>query len=131
MKAPKYYLSVFGNPEPPNKDTIESGLYHPDLRFGPFPTEPGDFLLLYCTAGYSEHAMEVPGIGVVLETKETYIYYRYLPFTMAISKSELDSKFNQRDKIKFSNIRFSSHWLFEISRESFLNVVADRKILWP
>jgi hypothetical protein len=119
MKAPKYYLSVFGNPNPPDKDTIESGIYHPNLKFAPFPTEPGDFLLLYCTAGYSEYAMHVPGIGVVLETKDTEIHYRYLPLTRAISKDELDNKFDPTDKKKLSHIRFSSHWLFEISRQTF------------
>jgi hypothetical protein len=131
MNAPKYYLSVFGNPKPPDKDIIESGIYHPNVKFSPFPTEPGDFLLLYCTAGYSEHAMHVPAIGVVLETKNTEIHYRYLPLSKTISKYELDNKFDQTDKMKLSHIRFSSHWLFEISRQSFLNAVADRGILWP
>ena len=131
MNAPKYYLSVFGDPKPPDKDTIESGIYHPDSKFAPFPPEPGDFLLLYCTAGYSEHPMKVPGIGVVLETTNTEIHYRYLPLTKTISKDELDDKLDPTDKKKLSNIRFSSHWLFEISRQSFLSAVADRGVLWP
>jgi len=131
MNTPKYYLSVFGDPNPPDKDTIESGIYHPSSQFAPFPTEPGDFLLLYCTAGYSEHPMKVPGIGVVLEATKTEIHYRYLPLTTTISRDELDRKFDPTDKKKLSNIRFSSHWLFEISRQSFSNAVADRQVLWP
>jgi hypothetical protein len=131
MNAPKYYLFVFGDPKPPDKDTIESGIYHPDSKFAPFPPEPGDFLLLYCTAGYSEHPMKVPGIGVVLETTNTEIHYRYLPLTKTISRDELDRKLDPIDKKKLSNIRFSSHWLFKISRQSFLKAVGDRGVLWP
>lgn len=131
MNAPKYYVTVFGDPKPPHKDTIESGIYHPDLKFAPFPTEPGDFLLLYCTMGYSEHPMKVPGIGVVLKITNSEIHYRYLPLTGTISKGELDDKLDPTDKRKLANIRFSSHWLFEISRQSFLDVVADRGVIWP
>jgi len=131
MNAPRYYLSVFGDPKPPDKDAIESGIYHPDPKFAPFPTEPGDFLLLYCTAGYAEHAMCVPGIGVVLATNNSEIRYRFLPLTRKIPKSELETKLHPTDKKKFSNIRFSSHWLFEISRQSFVKAVADQGVLWP
>ena len=131
MNVPKYYIAVFGDPRPPAKDTIESGVYHPDPKFAPFPTKPGDFLLLYCTAGYTEHSMSIPGIGVVLETTNLEIHYRYLPLIEIISKSELENKLDSTDKEKFSNIRFSSYWLFEISRRSFLNAVADRGVFWP
>jgi len=131
MKAPQYYLAVFGNPKPPGKDTIESGIYHPDSKFTPFPTKPGDILLLYCTWGYSEHPMEVPGVGVVLKTTSNEIFYRFLPLTRPISKYELDDKLDPTDKDKLSLIRFSSHWLFEISKQSFLDAVGDRDVLWP
>lgn len=131
MKNPKYYFMVFGNPKPPGKDTIESGIYHPDVRFAPFPTEPGDIALLYCTTSYSEHEMRVPGIGIVVGTETSKIHYRYLPLTETISKHELDMKLESKDKMKLANIRFSSHWLFEISRQSFLNALGDRRILWP
>lgn len=131
MNAPKYYLAVFGDPRPPDKDTIQSGVYHPHPKFAPFPTEPGDFLLLYCTAGYTEYARRVPGLGVVLETTDSEIRYRYLPLTKIILKDDLENKLDSTAKKKFSNIRFSSHWLFEISRQGFLNAVADRGILWP
>lgn len=131
MNTPKYHISVFGDPKPPDKDTVESGIYHPDMRFAPFRTEPGDFLLLYCTGSYANYAMSVPGIGVVLETVGSIIRYRFLPLKEPASKYELDDKMEPADKEKFSNIRFSSHWLFEISRESFLNIVAGRSVLWP
>ncbi len=131
MNAPKYYIAVFGDPKPPEKDAIESGLYHPDTKFAPFRTQPGDFLLLYCTGNYAEHALSVPGIGVVLEAVNSEIRYRYLPLAEAASKYDLDNKLDPKDKEKFSNIRFSSHWLFEISRPSFLNIVANRGVLWP
>ncbi len=48
MNAPKHHIAAFGDPKPPEKDAIESGIYHPDMRFAPFRTEPGDLLLLYC-----------------------------------------------------------------------------------
>ncbi len=131
MKAPKYFLSVFGDPKPPYKDTIESGIYHPNSKFAPFPTDPGDFLLIYCTAGYIEHSMCVPGIGVVLHTNETEVHYRYLPLTKAISKNELDINLDPLDKKNFSNIRFSTFWLFEISKDSFSRSIGDRSVLWP
>jgi len=113
------------------KDLTLSGVYHPDPKFAPFPTEPGDFLLLYCTTGYAEYSMSIPGVGVVLVTTNSEIHYRYLSLTKMISKYELESKLDSTDKDKFSNIRFSSHWLFEISRRSFLNAVADRGVFWP
>ena len=131
MNAPKYYIAVFGDPKPPEKDAIESGVYHPDIKFAPFRNKPGDFLLLYCTGSYAEHAMRVPGIGVVLEATNSEIRYRYLPLSETASKNDLDDKLDPADKAKFLNIRFSSHWLFEISRQSFLNIVADRGVLWP
>lgn len=131
MNAPKYFLSVFGDPKPPDKDTVESGIYHPNPKFVPFPTDPGDFLILYCTSGYLEYSMCAPGIGVVLDTTETEIYYRYLPFTKPISKDELDINFELVDKKKLSNIRFSTYWLFEISRHSFLATIGDRRVLLP
>jgi len=131
MNDPKYHIAIFGDPKPPEKDAIESGVYHPDMKFAPFRIDPGDFLLLYCTGSYTEHAMRVPGIGVVLEIVGSKIRYRYLPLREAASKYELDDKLEPMDKERFSNIRFSSHWLFQISRQSFLNIVAERGVLWP
>lgn len=67
MNRPKYHIAVFGNPVPPEKDLVESGFYHPDVKYTPCNTQPGDILLLYCTGSYSEHAMTVPGVGIVFE----------------------------------------------------------------
>jgi len=129
MHEPKYHIAVFGEPNPPEKDTIESGIYH--LKSIPFGTDPGDLLLLYCTDNYPGHRMSVPGIGVVLKTEDSKVVYRYLPFNVAVSKYELDEKLEPTDKKKLSNIRFSTHWLFKISRQSFTNIVANREVLWP
>jgi len=42
----------------------------------------------------------------------------------------MDAAFETNDKGKFSNIRFDSHWLFEISRKSFADTVANQEIDW-
>lgn len=131
MSSPKYFFAVFGDPNPPHKDTIESGIYHPDPKYAPFPTEQGDVLLLYCTGSYDEHSMQTPGIGIVLFTEDYAIRYRYLPFSQSISKTTVENELQPADAQKFANRRFSSHWLFEISRDSFVRVVADRTIMWP
>jgi hypothetical protein len=130
MDAPKYFLSVFGKPKLPYKDTVESGIYHPDSKFAPFPAKQGDILLIYCTIGYKEYSMSVPGVGIVLQTNSREIHYRFLPLIKSISKDELDNYLDPSDKKKFSNIRFSSYWLFEISRDSFLRSVKDHNIFW-
>lgn len=131
MIPPKYFLAVFGDPKPPEKDTIESGVYHPDPKFAPFPPEPGDVLLLYCTGGYDKNPMQVPGIGIVLDTEDEAIRYRYLPLSYSISKTTVENEMESADAKKFANRRFSSHWLFEISQDSFVKVIGDRTIVWP
>ena len=130
-KIPKYFLSVLGDPKPPDKDEVGSGIYHPDSKYYPFQPEPGDVLILYCTSSYKEYFMRVPGIGIVLAKNDTEINYRYLPLSRPIYKTEIDVKFEGDDKKKFDNRRFSSHWLFEISKNSFLNALSDRIIVWP
>ena len=130
MNDPSYYVAVFGEPEPPGKDKVDSGIHHPDENRSPFPTKPGDILLLYCTGSYIGHFMQVPGVGIVIETKSTSIHYRYLPFSKPISKDEIDANFDDDDKERFKLIRFSSHWLFEISRNSFTKTIGKRSIAW-
>ncbi|MBI4463417.1 MAG: hypothetical protein HY647_01825 [Acidobacteria bacterium] len=130
MTQPKYFLAVLGNPEPPGKDTIESGLYHPDQKYAPFPVHPGDVLLLYCTGSYTEHFMQSPGFGVVLRTDDKSIHYGYFPFSRPVSKDRIEHTFQPNDNDKFKNIRFSSFWLFEISRESFAKAVGEQPIRW-
>lgn len=131
MEKPKYYVAVFGDPNPPYKDTVESGKYHLGIRGTEIPTDPGDIILLYCTGNYPEHFMQVPGIGIVLNKDKEYIYYRYLPLFSPISKDIIDKSFATDDKEKFNNIRFDTYWLFEISRESFSNAMGENSINWP
>ncbi len=126
---PKYFVAVFGDPEP-GKDAVESGIYTPDAKYAPFRPNAGDVMLLYCTNGYSRHPIKVPGIGVVLRVDREHIEYRWLPFDQAISKAEIDRNFDSDDVGKMRLIHFASHWLFEISRESFSKTVGDRAIAW-
>ena len=122
---------MFGDPKPPEKDTVESGIYHPDPKTAPFPTRPGDLLLLYCTDGYHEHSMQIPGIGVVLYTTNEIIGYRYLPLSKPIPKDRIGKHFLQADLEKFKNRRFSTFWLFEIAHASFVATVGISDIAWP
>lgn len=131
LNQPKYFLSVFGNPAPPEKDKIESGTYHPDPKYAPFPARVGDVLIFYCTGNYSEHAKQVPGVGIVLSVSSKEIQYRYLPFKEKIKKDDLQKYLDKEGNEKLKNIRFSSHWLFEVSKQSFLNCVSKRTFLWP
>ena len=131
MDTPRYFVAVFGEPSPPNKDTIESGIYHPDQKLAPFPSEPGDILLIYCTDNYPAHRMEVPGFGIVLGTDDQTVRYRYLPLVKSIPKSKIERSFGADDIAKFKSRRFSTYWLFEISKESFLRTVGKQGILWP
>jgi hypothetical protein len=75
--------------------------------------------------------MQIAGLGVVLSTDSNWVRYRWLPFKDAIPKSRIDAGFEPTDLQKFSNIRFSSHWLFAISLKSFSDTVANQEIDWP
>ena len=130
MNSPRFFVAVFGDPQQPRKSLVESGEYDPDPRY-PFPTSPGDLMLLYCTSSYSGRSMQIPGVGVVLSTDNEWVRYRYLPFTVPIPKSRIDAAFDPIDLDKFRNIRFSSHWLFEITRISFANTIANQQVDWP
>jgi hypothetical protein len=131
MNSSKCYVAVFGDPQQPGKSLVESGEYDPDPRYAPFPTRPGDFMLLYCTSSYSGRSMQISGIGVVLSTDSQWVRYRYLPFVEPIEKSRIDGAFDAVDLKKFKDIRFSSRWLFEISHSSFSGTVANQQIDWP
>jgi len=131
MKNPTYYVAIFGNPDPPEKDNVESGRYHLGIRGTGIPGERGDIMLLYCTGGYAEHYMSIPGIGIILTKTSDSIYYRYLPLVNPIVKDDIDKYFINEDKKKFTNIRFNSYWLFEISRESFFAATENLSIKWP
>jgi len=127
---PRYFVAIFGNPQPPDKSLVESGVYDPDPKYAPFPTAPGDVMLLYCTSSYTQYSMEIPGVGIVLHTDKEWIKYRWLPFKEVISKEKIDQSFEPADAEKFRNIRFSSHWLFEISQRSFSRTVTAQIIAW-
>ena len=131
MKKPSYFLAVFGKPEPPDKDPVDSGRYYLGIRGTDTPGERGDILLLYCTASHVENFMSVPGIGIVLTKTKDSIFYRYLPFSSPISKDHLDKTFTDEDRGKFTNIKFNTYWLFDISHESFSNAIRGSIIDWP
>ena len=124
MKLPHYYLALFGDPTLPNKDLVESGAYHLDPSASRFEVCLGDILLLYCSGSYKGHEMQVPGAGIVLAVAAAVIKYRYLPFARPIPKDALDHGFEEADLKKLRDIRFSSFWLFDISRMSFTRAVA-------
>jgi hypothetical protein len=131
MQLPHYYCAVFGDPKPPEKDEVESGVYHPNPKTGTFLTRPGDLLILYCTRGYAGREMEVPGIGVVLDQDDQAVRYRYLPLATPIPKAKIERAFVAADLEKFKNRRFSGFWLFEIASASFSATVDIPEIAWP
>jgi len=131
MKKPTYYVAVFGKPEPPDKDPVDSGRYYLGIRGTDTPGERGDILLLYSTTSYADNIMSVTGIGIVLTRTKESIFYRYLPFTSPIPKDQIDKVFTDEDRIKFTNIRFNTYWLFDISHESFRNATRGLIINWP
>jgi len=131
MKKPTYYVAVFGKPEPPDKDTVDSGRYYLGIRGTATPGERGDILLLYSTTSYADNFMSATGIGIVLTRTKESIFYRYLPFISPIPKDQIDKVFTDEDRIKFTNIRFNTYWLFDISYESFRNAIRSLIIDWP
>jgi hypothetical protein len=131
MKDPTYYVAVFGNPQPPEKDVVESGRYHLGIRGTDIPGERGDVMLLYCTGGYREHFMSAPRLGIILTKDKDSVYYRYLPLAAPISKDQIDLTFTDEDKRKFSNIRFSTFWMFPVTAESFRNCLGETPVKWP
>jgi hypothetical protein len=86
-------------------------------------------MLLYCTANYPGHSLEIPGLGVVLNVDRT-VEYRWVPFAESIPKAHLDSSFDPEDAAKLKNVRFDAFWLFEISRQSFCKTVSNRVMAW-
>jgi hypothetical protein len=127
--AARYFVAVFGDPgNPPDKDLVESGRYIPDPKYAPFPVSPGDFMLLYCTEKYPGHPKEVPGMGLVTRVDQESVEYRWVPFIVPISRKAINKTFEADDsrKLRGANIRFSSQWIIEISRQSFSKAVGPR-----
>src|ERR1035438_8327465 len=96
MNTPKCFVAVFGDPQQPNKSLVESGEYDPDPRYAPFPSGPGDLMLLYCTGSYPGRPMQIAGIGVVLSADSNWVRYRWLPFKDAIPKARIDRSEERR-----------------------------------
>jgi hypothetical protein len=130
MDAPRYFVAIFGDPQPPHKDVVESGVYHPQAKYAPFPSAPGDVMLLYCTGTYAQHDMHAPGIGIVLDRDNQCVKYRYLQLSEPISKETIERYFEPTDATKFKNRRFDQFWLFQISPRSFAQTVGARNIVW-
>jgi hypothetical protein len=122
---------MFGDPTPPLKDAVESGVYHPDPKLAPFAPEVGDVLLAYCTGSYEKYPMRCPGIGIVLGKTDDHITYRYLPLKQPVYKDDFERSLNQDEQRKFQQKRFPVNWLFEISKSSFAKALADATIDWP
>lgn len=132
MNSPKYFVAVFGDPQPPDRDLIESGHhYHPKCRAAHQATAVGDVLLLYCTGTYPKRQWTVPGIGVVLGIDENSVIYRLLPLKHPIPKARMDAALEQNDAKSFGQIRFDTYWFFEISAKSFAEIVKNQEINWP
>lgn len=131
MKEPKYYVAVFGDPKPPERDVVESGKYHLGGRGTGIAGERGDILLLYCTDSYAKHPLSVPGIGIVLTRFSDYLFYRYLPLSVPVGKDRIDAFFTEEDKRNFSNVRSDGFRMFEISRQSFRDALEGVSVAWP
>jgi len=131
MKKPAYYVAVFGKPEPPDKDTADSGRFYLGLRGTDTPGDRGDILLLYRMDGTADNSMSVPGLGVVPTKTRDFIFYRYLPFSSPISKDQIDKALADEDREKFTDIGSNTYWIFDISNESFRNATKGVFIHWP
>jgi hypothetical protein len=125
MKTPRYFVVVFGNPDP-NGAPVESGIYTAGDGYPPFSVEPEDMLLLYCTDEYPDFPRQVPGIGKVLKAVRDRIDYRWMPIAVPISKETLDQNFESDDRKKMKELRFKTRRVFEISRQSFSKALGDQ-----
>jgi hypothetical protein len=130
MSSPRYFFAVFGDPMPPSKDTVESGIYHPHPKYAPFAPRPGDFLLLYCTNGYAKYSKSSPGFGIVRRLDDLIIEYDYNAFKVPIPLGDIRNAFSMDEKAKLKNIRFNNHWLFELRKESFsaIRYLGERRV---
>jgi len=127
MNEPRYFVLVFGDPEQ-NGDTVESGQYAAGDNYPPFTVEAGDLLLLYCTEGYSAYSKQVPGIGVAIRANPQLIEYRWIPFAQSIPRTSIANTFAPDDQEKMRQLRFNVRRAFEISRQSFVQTVANRPL---
>lgn len=131
MKEPRHFLAVFGKPEQPDKDTVDSGRFYLGQRGADTPGDRGDLMLLYCSATDEEYSMSAPGIGIILTKTKEFIFYRYLPFSLQITKDHIEKTFTGDDSSKLKSVKSNTYWLFDISDESFRKATSGVSIIWP
>jgi hypothetical protein len=121
---PRYYLAVFGDPTLPDHVTVEEGHFGVNAGW-PRGLAEGDRVLLYCTGSYRLYPKSVPGIGVVQEVDhENYrFFFDYRRLENRVPLDELRLALHPDDRIKLSNIRFDSFWLFPIKPKSYRDVI--------
>jgi len=128
-RKPRYFFAVFGDPSA-EKPEVDSGYYPHRGYISSLDMIPGDIMLLYCTEFYAKHAMEAPGIGMVINTTEECVYYQYFPLDRPVGwytiKESLEDYAN-----RLQNLGLKGNWLFEIDSTSFRNAVKERQIDWP
>jgi len=132
MSALRYHFTMFGKPDPPERDTVESGIYHPfpdTQRI--FECDPGAVLLIYCTGAYAQYAQTSPGLGLVFAIDERTVRFHFVPFDKSIDLDELRSGFHEDDRRRLNALHIELHHFREISARSFRRVVADRRLMWP
>jgi len=131
MKEPKHFLAVFGNPEQPDKDPVDSGRFYLGQRGTDTPGDRGDLMLLYCAASDEKYFMSAPGIGIILTKTKEFIFYRYLPISSPIAKDHIEKTFADDDLNKLKSVKSNTYWLFDISDESFRKATSGVSIKWP
>ncbi|MEW6721592.1 MAG: hypothetical protein AB1346_14190 [Thermodesulfobacteriota bacterium] len=129
MKGPGYFMAVFGTPEPPDKDSVDSGRFFLGQRGADTPGERGDLMLLVHSAD-DDRFMTATGVGVILTKTGGFIFYRYLPFSSPIPGSRLEEAFDKNDANTLKGIRPNSYWLFDLSGESFRNAAGGSSVDW-
>ena len=123
---PHCYLAVYADPALPGRVTVEGGTF--GNRNMPRNMEPGDLVLIYCTASYRQHAKAAPGIAMVTQVDHGDKSYRYdfLPFAEAVPLEFIRLCMTGPDAERFANIRYD--WLFQITRESFRAVMQGARL---
>ena len=132
MDKPRYFIAVFGDPQA-DKMPVESGVYTAGPGYPSFTVSPGDIMLLYCTAAYLAHSMEIAGLGVVLRVGRNateFIEYRWIPLARAISKADIDRTFEPGDREKMQHLGVKARRLFQIAEQSFVSAVSGRMPMW-
>jgi hypothetical protein len=124
MEKPRYFVAVFGDPEP-DKDPVDSGSYSADAGYPAFDVRPSDMMLLYCTEQYRRYSKQIPGIGKVISASTTNIQYKWIELPEPIPRETIRNRFETPDWQKMTELRFNSRRVFPISERSFFNTVGD------